>query len=380
MQTGENDQNPSNRSRPRITNRIVFPISPGSNSLPEMIIQQISGGNSNNRIQLSIVPAGNNQMTNRIIIPLQHHNISQHSSAVRRFNEIVPHEGLFSQALEPKIVNQFHDIGVSHFVKKEYYLALKNFQKAYQKDQNPIFLANMAVCYRKIGAWGEALDMIHRVLEKDPRDFYFRFAGHLHFNLAKVNSSSKDMLQALDYFRDAYDLNKSCRNRHNYLLLRKVYFYRRLQKEKRQKNELLQYLNSGWDKPRKLQTGEYLQNKKVITTGVKCLRTVDVEDMDTKDLSLPDFCIDVISMDPYKIPVVTVSGNSFDKAHLAEHCRISGFFDPISRETFQNMSQVFLNKTLQKLIFSKYIRCPWKYDHDVNFAENEVAWKFSELS
>jgi STIP1 family protein 1 len=372
-QGNQRDQN--NNPGRRFTTRIHIPISgniPGNNL------------NSNNphplrnlQFHLSIVPTQNNGRIQRLLIPLS--TLTPSNGVVSRFDEIVPHQGLFSKDLEPKIVNQFHDLGVSHFAKKEYYLALKNFKKAFEKDKNSIFLANMAVCYKKVSAWNEALDMINKVISIDPKECYYRFAGNVHFNLAKIGSDFDHQLSALDFFRDAFELNQSVKNVHNYLLLRKINFFRRIDSKIAEKNELLDYLNSGWNKPRKLQTKEYLKRKNIVKNGSKFLKIIDVNEMDDHETSLPDYCTDVISMEPFKMPVVTPSGNSFEKSHLQEHCRISGYFDPISRKKFQNMSKVYPNKNLQKLILDLYLKSPWKFEVDIDLIEDPIAWKFSEI-
>lgn len=381
MQRQGNQPN-TNRPPPQhFRTRVQIPLRFPTTGRSFMIIHQLSQNPNSNNLQQSLLPittriTQNN--TETIYIPL---NLpSTANNTVSRGDEIVPHEGLFSEALEPKIDNEFYNLGVSHFKNKEYYLALQNFEKAFKKQSNSIFLANMAVCYKKAEAWTEALETIKRAISMEEKDGYLHFAGKLAFNLAKINNDEAHIVDALDKFRLACELNASTRNKSNYLLLRKIFYSRHIKKQLQEKRELVEYLNSGNRVRRKLRTKTHIKNKNTLESGTRHLKKVGLAEMDSNQRSLGQFCECVISMEPFQTPVVTNSGNSFEKAHFEEHCRHSGFSDPISRQKFQNMGQVFPNKTLERLIFDFCLKAPWKFKSEVDYGENEFVWKFAQVS
>ena len=368
-----NGQNSDRRNR----SRIRIPINLNRNMQTGMVIHHMIPINSSSpNIELSIIPSAanpNGQRIPRIVIPL----LSSSVTTLRRTNELVPYEDLFSQSLDSKLKNQFYDLGVSFYKQKEYHLALKNFKLAYEKDNKSIFLANIALCYKKVDAWNEALVEIKKAFKMDPKDSYYRFAGHLLFNLAKISNDFNEILQSLEYFREAFDLNKSWKNKMNYLQLRKIIFLRKNKDRVEEQNELIEYLTSNLNVRRKNKTKKIEKRNEILFSTNSFLKEINLNKI--KKNSLPKCCNDVISLEPFKIPVVTPSGNSFEKSHLEEHCRTSGFFDPISRKKFQKLEQLYSNKNLEKMILSLYLKNQWFFENDQKFDKNISGWKFANL-
>jgi tetratricopeptide (TPR) repeat protein len=308
---------------------------------------------------------------------------SQETPVSTRVKKTVPFENLFKSTLEPSMYNGHYNLGVNHFKQKEYYLAMSEFEKAFEKDNKPIYLANTAICFKKIGALNEALENIKKVVNLEPLGEYHRFAGHLLFGLAKTSGEYNKIVGALDNFKDAYELNKVYGNKFNYLQLRKILYFKKLDQSEEDYAELFDYLFNENSSPTSHSSEGFKKEHEIIKTGRSHLKKVGkslIRQESNSDNSIPPFCKGVINMEPFQIPVVTPSGNSFEKASLEEHCRISGCFDPVTREKFQNLEKLYPNKHLEKLLFQMYLKRPWLFDQEKNFLDDSRMWKFVKLS
>ena len=368
-----NNQTPTNSNRrPRVVYREYrIPIR-NTHPRPNMLPLEFPS-----TIQLSIFRPANrsgpqNHTQTQIIIPIQ--SFASPSNQVSRIDQLVPHEDLFGSSLLESSLNEHYRQGASFFKQKDFHNAYKCFDRAFQQDPKSVYLANKALCLKKVNAIEESICCIKEAIRLDPTDKYFRFQGHLQFTLGKVTNSFEYILDSLESFREAHEVNSVYDNRHNYLQLRKVVFFERVKKQQTEYKELVDYLNSNRQNPTRKKTKKV--KNQVIASGLAYLRDPTSY---SNNSGIPQFCVGVIGMEPLRVPVVTVSGNSFEKSLLEEHCRVSGCSDPITREKFQSMEKVYSNRHLERVILSMYLKKPWLFDSDLRFEENTTVWKFAEL-
>ena len=294
--------------------------------------------------------------------------------------EVPPPDEFFTSSSVPIKLKFQLDQGINFFRDKNFLKAFKCFEVAFKEEPLGVFQANMALCYKKNNLWKQSLKHINIAISLSPNNHkYLRLAGHLYFDYFRNFEDIKNGLKALEAFARAFEIEPSQKNKENYLEIRKsLYIFKSIQ-NKKDRNELENYLSAKEEilnGDSKTKEGlERLKRSKILTQEnvSKFLK----EQYHNSNQTVHNFYLDVIGLETLKEPLVTPSGNSFEKSTLMEHCKTSGHIDPVSRKKFKDTTILASNKNLEEAILNFHLKHPWIFRKDFNDNEFEDSWKFA---
>ena len=264
--------------------------------------------------------------------------------------------------------------GLEHIKKRKFGDAVKSFQKAFYLDKNAKYLALIAICYKNVNSFVLAMNFIEKAIELEPNnDKFYAFAGKMQVNLYK-NTRKRDCAhKAADFFSMAYQIAPSEANSSNYFEIRKFLHAQKLAKKNEEFSEIKQYLESSKPDKDPKRPAQAECDRQCLSKGVQNFM-VDPKRLDQqKTDNIPSFMEDVISMEVIKNPMITSSGNTFEKEMILHHCKTNGYTDPISRKEIRLPSELIPNKHLKAMIHDYHIKYPGSYNPDQDSSNLEFV-------
>lgn len=412
---GQNTTRTNNRRNNNNSNSSFFRIIPRDQMTPGII--QISPNsnpqNANRSIRIVNMPEeGTNQrLRNRNIIrsfpnmplaslffgsiPLSQESNSPNGTR-QRTDSMVLHSnqismGLFGPIAELENEVKFYKEAMKEYRAKNFQKAIVYFKKAFIEKPLAVTKANIALCYKHCKLINDSLQNIEVAIEMDDsKDTYFRFKGQLLFDIFKNSHEEEIGIQALESFQIAQELNFSKQNKFNYLVMRKALFFFKLADIKKEEEDLIKYLCDSSTTPAILNSennvvaNETDPQVHLSEENVKFYLKYKGDNKNKKknfySNQIPSFFNDVISMEPLENPVVTPSGNTYEKKSIIQHCRTSGCTDPITRKNFDSTDNLIPNKTLERAIYQFYLKNPTAFQEDLNDQEDPEFWKFAQFN
>ncbi|CAJ0625685.1 16387_t:CDS:1 [Entrophospora sp. SA101] len=278
--------------------------------------------------------------------------------------------------------------GNNFFKRNDYDNAIREYTAAIkQNPRNPVYYTNRALCYLKLKKYDNVILDCETALEKDANSV----KGH--YMLGQALTEKKDFELAIVHLRKAYQLAIEGKvggflsEILQVLLNDRKRRWEQQEKERIQKeSELLKYLKTLIisDRDRQLQkatpknistfskfVGNYSQDVqdkldhiyKSYDEKLSQIEQVFAQsDENLRPRQVPDYFLDKISFNIMHDPVVTSSGITYERAHLKEHFKKIGYFDPLSREHCTE-DKLYPNLALKEAIEDFLNKNGWAADY-----------------
>jgi STIP1 family protein 1 len=217
-----------------------------------------------------------------------------------------------------------------------------------------VLFTNRALCYTKLGNYFMAETDCRKALELDNKNSKaYYLLGKCCLEAANYDEAIRAYTKALDYSKE----NAKTRQYHDevfdglYISKKRKWFQQYGEYAKKLENlrkTCGQLLRQNGDPDN-------------VDDDLSMLEAVFMERNETiSNYEIPDsFCCG-ISMEVMKDPVVTPSGNSYDRRIILRHLREIGTFDPVSRERMTE-SDLITNLALRGIIREFFDKRPWAY-------------------
>jgi STIP1 family protein 1 len=256
--------------------------------------------------------------------------------------------------MSPNLAEQLKQKGNAHFKEGEYDKAVNLYSQAIQQhSSNHLLYTNRANARLRLGVWQEVIDDCIRSieLERDNMKAYY-FLAQAQFELRHPNEALSSAITAYDICSRSPKQTSSAFSIAGFVLkCKRAKWDIRERDRLRKRSELLAQLEGKLDLDLKqelaetderLRIGEFgeigaKEERESISEAHKAkiaeLRNVfaiaDPSNMAKREV--PDFLIDTISFEIMHDPVVTKSGQSYERATITEHLKRNPT-DPLSRE------------------------------------------------
>lgn len=242
------------------------------------------------------------------------------------------------EAKKLKKAEEYNKRAKKYFQKNKYFKALIYYKKSFKLEQNPKYTTNIARCFLKLERPDASLEAMSISIIISPYDFDgYRLAGIFAFHQFRKSRRLSDSYICLDLFQNAFDIEKSFKNRFNYYLARKMVYLEKQKANQDEKKELLEYMKYS-EEESKSADKDFLK-----------------QTFYSQKSTPPKFLFCPITLEYIEKPIITPMGNSYEKKEFLEWCRTGDFKDPVSNRVFYSISQLAENKHLKKYA-SKYIK------------------------
>jgi tetratricopeptide (TPR) repeat protein len=244
-----------------------------------------------------------------------------------------------------KKAEKYNNKAMKKFKKQKYFEALKAYLKSFKYEKNSKYTTNIARCFLKLERPDASIRAMRISICISPYDDdLYRLAGIFAFRQFKVSQNIQDCYVSLDFFNNAFEVDPSVKNKHNYFLARKMVFLVKQKDTEDEKKELLNYLDLAGN-------SEETTNRSLLKPTYYSLKKQPYKFL---------FC--PITLEFIENPVTTPIGNSYEKKEFLEWCENGGCKDPITNRMFYSTTQLAPNHHLKRYA-GKFIRKhPWVFD------------------
>jgi tetratricopeptide (TPR) repeat protein len=227
-----------------------------------------------------------------------------------------------------------------------------------ENETNSEVFYNTAFCYFKLGIFENSIFYLKFAKKDNPsKDKYFRLSGFLNFKLYQKQKEEEKLLESIDDFCSAYEINSSKeKNRINYLNIKKFKFFKTEKKREEKKRKLIEYFSKFYD------------HKDFSKFFVKSFF-----EKNSNEIKIPNYILCPINFEIFIHPYQTPNGNSYEKETLEESFKKNGFKDPLTGSLIFPFPKCFPNKLLEKIILKYFNKNPWAFE----FFENLENWEHS---
>ncbi|CAG8586605.1 31391_t:CDS:1 [Gigaspora margarita] len=276
--------------------------------------------------------------------------------------------------------------GNAHFSNKDYHKAVTEYTLAINKDpNNSVYYTNRALCYLKIKNYVNVIADCEMAIKQDPTSV----KGY--YMLGQALTEQIDFDTAIKNLQKAYDLTIADKGSFSAEIVQALLIARKkkwsLEEKKRidQESELLRYVKGLINAEREKQLQKVssksnmfskivnshppdVQEKMDIINQAHNDKLSQVEqvfsqsDENLKPRDLPDYFLDKISFNIMHDPVITPSGITYERAHLKEHFKKIGHFDPLSRRECRE-SDLYPNLAIKEAIEDFLSKNGWAADY-----------------
>ncbi|CAG8620356.1 19185_t:CDS:1 [Cetraspora pellucida] len=275
--------------------------------------------------------------------------------------------------------------GNAHFSNKDYNRAITEYSLAINKDpKNTVYYTNRALCYLKIKNYESVITDCEMAIKQDPTSV----KGY--YMLGQALTEQIDFETAISNLQKAYDLTIADKGSFAAEIVQALLNARKkkwnLEEKKRtdKDSELLRYVKGliNAERERQLQkvSPKTMLSKFVTSHPPDVQAKLDIinkahneklshleqvfcqSDENLQPRDLPDYFMDKISFNIMHDPVITPSGITYERAHLKEHFKKIGYFDPLSRRDCRE-SDLYPNLALKEAIEDFLSKNGWAADY-----------------
>ncbi|CAG8476527.1 8578_t:CDS:1 [Dentiscutata erythropus] len=276
--------------------------------------------------------------------------------------------------------------GNAHFSSKDYNRAITEYSLAINKaPNNSVYYTNRALCYLKMKNYGNVIADCEMAIKQDPTSV----KGY--YMLGQALTEQIDFDTAISNLQKAYDLTIKDKGVFSAEIVQALLSARKkkwnLEEKKRidQESDLLRYVKGliNAERDRQLQKVSSKSNmfSKIVSSHPPDVQEkMDIinqghneklsqieqvfsqSDENLKVRDLPDHFLDKISFNIMHDPVITPSGITYERAHLKEHFKKIGHFDPLSRRECRE-SDLYPNLAMKEAIEDFLSKNGWAADY-----------------
>ncbi|RIA95290.1 STIP1 homology and U box-containing protein 1-like protein [Glomus cerebriforme] len=284
--------------------------------------------------------------------------------------------------------------GNIYFNEKDYESAVKEYSEAISRNsRNAVYYTNRALCYLKLGKYDNVISDCNLAIGIDTKSV----KGHYMLGQALTEKANFD--SAVSHLQIAYELSITDKvTKVNFsgeiiqalLSARKKKWESENQRRHKDETEFLKYIKGLINAEREKQLQKVIQNKNSFgSTFSKLVNLHPTEIQDKLDQinkihdeklsqieqvfaqseenhhgpkEIPDYFLDKISFNIMHDPVITPSGITYERAHLKEHFKKIGQFDPLSRLECRE-SDLYPNLALKEAIEDYLSKNGWAADY-----------------
>lgn len=261
--------------------------------------------------------------------------------------------------------------GNQYYRRKQYRKALECYELGLDIQKHWKLYKNMAWCYKQLGLFKESVKYIKKAIGLRPKDnVLFRLGGIFSFSLFTNSEKLGDGKQMQSFFRHAFELDSSDLNQFNWMLARKVVYLFIQKEEKREKEELMNYL---LDKPDShsqvfVEDAPSSEDEEHLSQFLK-------SNFYEQRPQVPEHLKGKISLEIMKHPILTLSGVSYERDYILRSFEENGWKDPTTNQQFHTENCLIYNQQLKKHIKDFLQKNKWGFMSD----EHVKDWKLFEF-
>lgn len=266
---------------------------------------------------------------------------------------------------------KFNHQGNQYYKRKQYRQALECYELGLDIQKHWKLYKNMAWCYKQLGLFKESVKYIKKSIGLNPKDnILFRLGGIFSFSLFTNSENLGDGKQMQSFFRHAFELEPNDVNYFNLMLARKVVFLFVQRTEKREKDELLNYLLDKEEEESQLSVAEQPNREEEVGLN-RFLKGNYYEERP----QVPEHLKGKISLEIMKNPILTLSGVSYEREYILRSFEEHGWKDPTTNQEFHTENCLIYNEQLKKHIKDFLQKNKWGFLSD----ELVKDWKLFEF-
>ncbi|CAN6596574.1 hypothetical protein TRVA0_001S02960 [Trichomonascus vanleenenianus] len=235
--------------------------------------------------------------------------------------------------------------GNEMYKREEYEGAVEEYTKAIRLDpDNPIYYTNRALALNKLKKYVDTIADCDSALEKDEKSFKaYYYKGLAQSELDRLSGAGTNLQKAYELAIDQGSASAAiiCRE---ILNVRKKKWEQKERERQKESAPLLAEVREILEKKHhgelraaeETLTGEELQDEKEYLTNsfnqkIEELETIFARaDKKYEPKEIPDYLLDPISFNLFVDPVITKSGNTFERSWILQHLKTNAT-DPFSR-------------------------------------------------
>ncbi|RHZ80485.1 hypothetical protein Glove_135g22 [Diversispora epigaea] len=275
--------------------------------------------------------------------------------------------------------------GNTYFSKKDYENAIREYTAALtQNPRNAVYYTNRALCYLKLKKHDNVIADCEEAINRDENSV----KGH--YMLGQALTEKGEFKSSISNLQKAYELSLlenasfSAEIVQALLNARKKNWEIEERKRIQQESELLRYvknlINTERDKQLQKVSPKNTFSKWVNSHPPDIQEKIDQinkahnerlsqieqvfiqSDENLRPREVPEYFLDKISFEIMHDPVITPSGITYERAHLKEHFKKIGYFDPLSRRECRE-NDLYPNLALKEAIEDFLSKNGWAADY-----------------
>ncbi|CAG8597374.1 600_t:CDS:1 [Diversispora eburnea] len=275
--------------------------------------------------------------------------------------------------------------GNTYFSKKDYENAIREYTAALtQNPRNAVYYTNRALCYLKLKKYDNVIEDCKEAINQDGNSV----KGH--YMLGQALTEKGEFKSSISNLQKAYELSLLEKSSFSAEIVQALLNARKknweIEERKRiqQESELLRYvknlINTERDKQLQKVSPKNTFSKWVNSHPPDIQEKIDQinkahderlsqieqvfiqSDENLRPREVPEYFLDKISFEIMHDPVITPSGITYERAHLKEHFKKIGHFDPLSRRECRE-NDLYPNLALKEEIEDFLSKNGWAADY-----------------